>query len=516
MGRPATLKVDIVTDSRSVNRGIGQAEGRLSRLGGVAKRVGKVAAIGLGVAAAGAVAFAGQSVQAASDVQQAYGGVDSVFGRSAKAVKKWADNGARSVGLAKSDYASLATIVGSQLKNMGRSTQQAAGQTHDLIGLGADLSATFGGSVSDAVSAVSSLLKGERDPIERYGVSIKQSDINARLASQGLSGLTGKALTQAQATAALTLLTEQTSAAHGQFARESDTLAHQQQVLGARFTNVKAAIGAKLLPVVTRLFVWLNDKLLPGAKRLGAQLQAKFGPALVKIGAFISGRVVPAARQFYRWYIDKIVPAIKAFVLPILSGLRSAFHSVSASVNGNSGNLSKLGRFLRTVIPPAAKILARVLGGGLKVALVILGHEIGFVIGLLSRMVGAVVAVVNAVKKLVSITKSVGGVLGKLNPFGAAGLVTAVPPLVGRSAGVSRTTGGLATASGGFTPAELASLAGGGGGAAVVYVDRRSFTAKVEGAVSDPVGAARQIERLLRDHAARTGGRPTFTRAGAA
>src|SRR4029077_17622360 len=59
-------------------------------------------------------------------------------------------------------------------------------QTDDLINLGADLAATYGGTTSEAVSALSALLRGERDPIERYGVSLKQADVDAQLLATGI------------------------------------------------------------------------------------------------------------------------------------------------------------------------------------------------------------------------------------------------------------------------------------------------------------------------------------------
>jgi hypothetical protein len=287
-GRPAILKVDIVADAKGVGPGVSDAESRFGKLGSAASKVGK--AVGLGLAAAGvaAVGFGVASVKAASAVEQSTGAIESIYGKAAGAVKRYADSAANDLGLAKSEYQDLAAVVGAQLTNMGQSQREAAQSSRDLIGTGADLAATFGGSVSDAVSAVSSLLKGERDPIERYGVSIKQADIDARLAAQGLEGLTGKALAQAQANATLSLLTDQTAKSHGAFARESDTLAGKQERLRAQFENVKATVGSALLPMLVSLFGWVQDKLIPGATRFADQLSANLGPSIRQVGGFIT------------------------------------------------------------------------------------------------------------------------------------------------------------------------------------------------------------------------------------
>jgi hypothetical protein len=47
------------------------------------------------------------------------------------------------------------------------------------------------------------------------------------------------------------MLTEQTAAAQGQFARETDTAAGSTQIAQANFENAKAALGEGLLPVVS-------------------------------------------------------------------------------------------------------------------------------------------------------------------------------------------------------------------------------------------------------------------------
>ncbi|MFS0412944.1 hypothetical protein ACL1AW_13855, partial [Corynebacterium striatum] len=122
-------------------------------------------------------------------------------------------------------------------------------KSQNLVGVAADLAATFGGSTKDAIESVNALMRGEADPIEKYGVSIKQSDINARMAAKGLDKLTGEAAKQAQAQTLLEMLTEQTSSAQGQFARETDTAAHKQQVATAKLNDAKEAIGTGLLPM---------------------------------------------------------------------------------------------------------------------------------------------------------------------------------------------------------------------------------------------------------------------------
>lgn len=189
---------------------------------------------------------------AAANAEQAIGAVDSVFGEYAGKVHDYAGQAADAVSLSETQYSNMASIMGSQFKNMGVPMDEVAGKTNDMIGLGADLAATFGGETSEAVDALSSLFRGETDPIERYGVSIKEADINARLAAMGMEGLEGEAAKTARTQAILSLLTEQTAAAQGQHARESDTASGAMGRMQAKMADAGAALGTSLLPLISQ------------------------------------------------------------------------------------------------------------------------------------------------------------------------------------------------------------------------------------------------------------------------
>ncbi len=277
--KTAILAVRIVTDAKDATQGYKQAETSAAAFESSLNKV----AIASAAALAGIVAMAVQAGNAASNLQQASGAVESVFGAQAAAVDKLADNAARAVGLSERAYKETAAVLGAQLKNMGVSTDQLVGQTDSLITKGADLAATFGGSTADAVSALSSLLRGERDPIERYGVSIKQADINSRLASLGLTGLTGDAARAAETQATLALLTEQTADATGMFAAESDTAAGSQQIANALYEEALATLGEGLLP----LMVW--GAVVAGDLAEGFAQNSEFlTPLIIAFGGFVA------------------------------------------------------------------------------------------------------------------------------------------------------------------------------------------------------------------------------------
>lgn len=262
------IVVSVIGDVRDLVKGTKSARGELSGLAKVADRAGKVIAGGLAVGAAAAVAFGAKSVKAASDSQQSVGASEAVFGKYADTVIRRSRQAAEAVGLSANEYRELNNVTGAMLASAGTPLAKVANLTDDLTKRAADLAATFGGTTREAVEAMGSLLRGEADPIERYGISIKQSDVNARLAAKGLGKLTGSARKQAEQQARLELLFKQSGKAAGQFGRESDTLAHKQQVLGAKMTDLEAKVGGLLLPALADAADFATDKVVPALEDL--------------------------------------------------------------------------------------------------------------------------------------------------------------------------------------------------------------------------------------------------------
>ena len=281
MAKTAILKVDIISDARKANQGFDQAASKVSAFERGLAGANRAAT----VVGAGMIALGVQAVRAASDAQQAAGAVESVFKGNARQVTRFAENAAQAVGLSQSAYSNFAARVGSQFKNLGVPMDQLADKTNDLIVRASDLAATFGGTTADAVDALSAAFRGEFDPIERYGISIRKSDINARLAAKGLDKLEGAALKAAEAQEISAMIAEQSADAHGQFAREADTAAGQQQRLTAEWENAKAELGEALLPLLTDFAEWLSKaaRWLADNKEAVKKWAVALGTAVVAI-----------------------------------------------------------------------------------------------------------------------------------------------------------------------------------------------------------------------------------------
>ena len=272
--KTAILSVRIISDAKKAVAGFKEAIGGLDKLESGLKKVQPAAT----VAAGAVIALGKQAVDSASALEQSTGAVESVFKAQATAIKDLAADAAGAVGLSANQYQEFASVIGSQLKNLGTAQEDLVPTTDKLITMGADLASMFGGTTAEAVESLSAAFRGEYDPVEKYGISIKKSDINARLAAKGLAGLEGEALRQAEAQELLAMLTEQSADAMGNFQRETDTAAGSAQIAAANWENAKAALGQSLLPVVTQV----AEKLAGLAQVVGQHPQL-FGAAAVAI-----------------------------------------------------------------------------------------------------------------------------------------------------------------------------------------------------------------------------------------
>lgn len=412
--KTAILSVRILGDAKGAISAMGEVEGRSSKLGGIVKGAGGIIA---GAAAAGGAALVGlgaAGVMAAGDLEQSIGAVDSVFKGSADQVHAFADTAATELGLTGNEYRELATLMGTQLKNGGTALEDLGGKTHELMGLGADLSSMFGGSTTDAVSAISSALKGERDPIEKFGVSLKQAGIDARAAEMGFTKVGGALSDEAQQAATLSLIMEQTADAHGNFGKETGTMAGQVQIATAQWGNFTAQIGMLLLPILTTLLTFLTGSVMPGLQELATVIGPHITAAISQVGPFISGLLSNFGS----------LASGSGILQTIITAVSTAFSLIAPAVMSFLPALMSFGQSVIPVIIGAVQALIPIIMQIASVAIpAILGvvqRVLPIVQGVITTVVPAIISAVQTlipmilglVPPIMSIVNSVIGVLG--------------------------------------------------------------------------------------------------------
>jgi hypothetical protein len=262
MAGTLALNVEILGEFKKLTSATQGAEGSLKglqdKVASFSTNINRiVGALGITLSFQALIDGAKASVEAASDLEQQFGALDSIFKGNADEMKVFSKE-MNEIGLSSADAARQSSLIGSLLKGNGLTIEDTAEKTKNLVKLAGDLAATFGGPTADAVSAISSLLKGERDPIERYGVSLKAVDVEAQKLVDAKNGLVFASEREADINATLTLLYQKTADAQGQSAREADSYAGVMGSLTAKFTDMQAEIGQALLPVLTEFSEWLQ------------------------------------------------------------------------------------------------------------------------------------------------------------------------------------------------------------------------------------------------------------------
>ncbi len=247
--KSAVLAVKIISDARDFKKGTDEAASGLDKLkSNMSKLTVPALAVGAGLLKVGS-----DFGKMASDFEQNSGAVDAVFKNMSGQVDALAAGSAKKLGLSANDYKQYAALIGSQLKNAGVPMDQLVGKTDNLLQTGADFAAQFGGTVPDAVAALSSALKGEMDPIEKYGISLNQSKIDAEAAALGFEKVNGALTDQQKQAAILSLINKQGADAQGANAREADTAAGAQARLTAAYDDMGVKLGTALLPIMGQL-----------------------------------------------------------------------------------------------------------------------------------------------------------------------------------------------------------------------------------------------------------------------
>jgi hypothetical protein len=256
----STFKGDGIS---SATRQLGAFGSATSGFGSTLGKVGAaLASFGL---AAKAVEFTKTSIDSARDLERNMYSLNTIFGDMAPQMESFA-KGAHQIGLSQKDAAKASVFLGSVLKQSGFSMEDVTEQSQKLVSLGVDLAATYGYDVQEALLGMTALFRGEYDPIEKFGVAMKQSEINAELAARQLDHLTGSELRNAEQVIRMELLYQRAADATGAFTGQSGNLFVEQKKLQAQFENMQATVGQQLLPVMGSLveaLVPLVDELTP-------------------------------------------------------------------------------------------------------------------------------------------------------------------------------------------------------------------------------------------------------------
>jgi hypothetical protein len=332
--------------------------------GGFAASMGPVAAA---VGAAFAVDFLSGAVSNASDLQEAGTKVNAIFGKEgAAALDKFSDKGAKALGQTKLQVLDAASTFGTFGKSAGLSGKDLAGFASQFTTLSTDFASFYNSSPEEAVEAIGAALRGEAEPIRKYGILLDDATLRNSAMRLGLIKTTKEALTpQQKVLAAQAEIMRQSKDAQGDFARTSGGLANQQRILAAEFEGVKTKIGQALLPAVTAVVSFFANNLGPAVEAVGGFFSTVwdtvtggseeasgaiggftsfFNTAFTTVKDFIVREVVPRVMSIaaaIQGFVDVARPIVQEFVTgmiaritPLMPTVRQIFGTIGQIITG--------------------------------------------------------------------------------------------------------------------------------------------------------------------------------------
>jgi len=353
-----------------------------------------------------------KATDAASDLNESVNATNVVFGKSGQVIDQWAAKSATSFGLSARAFREAVTPMGASLQNLGLAQADAADWSVKLAGRASDMASVFNTNVSDALEAINAGLRGEADPLERYGVGLSEAAVqgeamrlglgkmtadlgkveaaqlkveraqrtaaeaarkhgassleareaNNRLAAaqanleKATAGGTAELSAQDKAQARLSLIMRQTEKISGDFANTSNQAANAQRIEAARAEDAAAAFGQQLLPIKQKL-IRVAGQLLDGFNNLSEgqkDLIVKAGLVAAALGPVLSvtGRLTRAFSGAV-----KAGGAVAKFSSGVIKGMRG----VSTAADGASTSVARsFGRMVGNAIRATATIVKQI------------------------------------------------------------------------------------------------------------------------------------------------------------
>lgn len=209
---------------------------------------------------------------AASDLNESMNAVDRIFGESAGVIHTWGRTNANAFGLSERAFNQLVTPLGAGLRNAGIEMGKTSDLTLKLTERAADMASVFNTSVADALQAVQAALRGEADPIERYGVSVMDAAVTQEALAESGKKVASELTNQDKALARVNLILKQTNSVAGDFKATTDGLANSQRIAAAEIEEAKAKLGAGLMPILAE-GARLLGSIAEGFSKLPAPVQ---------------------------------------------------------------------------------------------------------------------------------------------------------------------------------------------------------------------------------------------------
>jgi hypothetical protein len=359
------IKIPIFADYD--NKGVNDAESSFQNFGTKVGNIAKTASLAFAAVGTAAAVGAFKAVQKASDLAESVSKIGVVFGDSAGNVADFAKTADKELGLSKQAVYDAAGTFGIFGKAAGLGGQDLSDFSTDFTVLAADLASFNNTTPDDAINAIGAALRGESEPLRRYGVMLDDAALKAEAMSQGIYDGKGPLTQQQKVLAATGAIFKQTSDAQGDFARTSDGLANKQRIFKAQLDNVVTTIGTKLLPVFMSIADFISDKILPAVELLTGAFEKDGIAGIIKVVKKqlpkLQTVLSNAVSMFWDWLKESYPPALRALLdmmYQLGQWLQNTGLPALATLLGNGAKA--FWEWISAAAPPALKRLGELMG----------------------------------------------------------------------------------------------------------------------------------------------------------
>lgn len=208
---------------------------------------------------AAVVSFGKSCLELGSDLSEVQNVVDVTFPNMNAQINNFAKNAIGKFGLSETVAKRMTGTYGSMAKAFGFSEKAAYDMATSLTGLAGDVASFYNLDPSEAYTKLKSVFSGETETLKDLGVVMTQNALDQYAMANGFGKTTAKMTEQEKVALRLQFVTEQLSAAGGDFARTSDSWANKVRVLSLNFQSLKATLGQGFINILSPLISLLNN-----------------------------------------------------------------------------------------------------------------------------------------------------------------------------------------------------------------------------------------------------------------
>lgn len=204
------------------------------------------------------IQFGKESIELGSDLAEVQNVVDVTFTTMSDRVNEFAKNAMTTAGLSETMAKQYVGTFGAMAKSFDFSESQAYDMSTALTQLTGDVASFYNISQDLAYTKLKSVFTGETETLKDLGVVMTQTALDQYALANGYGKTTSAMTEQEKVALRLKFVTEQLSAASGDFARTSGSWANQVRVMQLQLQSLKATVGQGLINIFTPVIRVIN------------------------------------------------------------------------------------------------------------------------------------------------------------------------------------------------------------------------------------------------------------------